>query len=498
MSEATGRAPTVAVSRRRALGAIGAGLAGAALGGGGAAARAASAPLGFHNAPAGGIGPAPMRLLNGAAPAGLEGALYRNGPGHFVRGGKTLGHWFDGDGLVRAFRIANGEASVAARFVDTPKRKRDESADAFVTGGFGTTGRPGAGLANPDDANAANTSLLAVGDRLWALWEAGGPYGLHPETLSTEGLEILRDDLAHMPFSAHPKVEPDGRIWNFGLDFGAARVIVWRLASNGAVEAAEVVDLPQAAYIHDWAMTRTKLILPLAPWIVGSRRPPFVANLDWRPEEGMKILVIDKDDLSKRRTYDAPAGFLFHTADAFEEADGTIRFDACLADAPTLDAEYGAKVMSGRPLARPEPVAAMFALRPDGRGAIEKTPFAGEFPRIDPRLAGSRRARLYAAAEGAKPPQGSYRFSAVMAVNWDKGEREIFDFGPDILVEEHIFVPKPDDAAGGWLVGAGLNLKAEASELYVFDAERIADGPVAAWRAPAPLPLGFHGVWRTG
>jgi carotenoid cleavage dioxygenase-like enzyme len=36
-------------------------------------------------------------------------------------------------------------------------------------------------------------------------------------TLQSEGFVTLRPDFKSMPFSAHPRIEPDGRIWNLGI-----------------------------------------------------------------------------------------------------------------------------------------------------------------------------------------------------------------------------------------------------------------------------------------
>ena len=58
----------------------------------------------------------PMRLVQGRAPAGLSGALYRNGSGRFRRPGGAATHWFDGDGLMRAFRLHDGQARGRSSF----------------------------------------------------------------------------------------------------------------------------------------------------------------------------------------------------------------------------------------------------------------------------------------------------------------------------------------------------------------------------------------------
>ena len=50
----------------------------------------------------------------------------------------------------------------------------------------------------------------------------------------------------------------------------------------------------------------------------------------------------------------------------------------------------------------------------------------------------------------------------------------------------------------GWLIGTTLNLKAGASELHLFDAQKLANGPLASWRASVALPIGFHGAFLRG
>ena len=53
----------------------------------------------------------PLALIEGAIPAELQGTLYRNGPGRLQRGGKRVGHWFDGDGAILAVHFSNESAT---------------------------------------------------------------------------------------------------------------------------------------------------------------------------------------------------------------------------------------------------------------------------------------------------------------------------------------------------------------------------------------------------
>ena len=177
-----------------------------------------------------------LRLVHGRAPEGLTGTLFRNGPGKFRRPGGSATHWFDGDGLMRAFRVNEGQVTLDARFADTPKRRWETKIGAVVTPGFGTAGDARARIGSNDDANAANTAVMVAGDEVWALWEGGSPMAMDASDLSTKRFVTLRDDLKGMPFQAHPRYDPDGTIWNIGLDGGKA--IVWRLNADRSLRAA--------------------------------------------------------------------------------------------------------------------------------------------------------------------------------------------------------------------------------------------------------------------
>jgi carotenoid cleavage dioxygenase-like enzyme len=437
------------------------------------------------------IPPTPMRLMSGACPQGLAGSLYRNGPGKFRWPGGSANHWFDGDGLMRAFRIRGGEASLAARFVDTQKRRADEAAHAAATGGFGTAPGPRAATGTADAANAANIAVLPFGADLWALWEGGSPTVVGAADLSTRGLKTLRTDLAHAPFLAHPRAEPGGDIWNLGLM--GDKAIVWRLASDGTLVSADTIDLPCASYVHDFTATRRHLVVILQPLILDHAAPAFIDGFEWRPNEPTRILVIDKADLDDRRLYDLPAFFAFHHGAAWSEADGTIRFDTCARPDPSFATRGGREVLKGDWTPTPPPTLALISLSPDGGARMERTEVVAEFPRTDPGVAGWPRAfTIHATGDGGGP-----LFHGLAVHDWTSGGSDTFDFGGEQLVEEAVFVARPE-ARGeldGWLLAPSVNLTAKATELHVFDAGRVGAGPLCTWRAEFALPVSLHGAF---
>ena len=434
-----------------------------------------------------------MTRIQGRGPVSLSGTLFRNGPAKFHRPGGSATHWFDGDGLMRAFRLNDGAATLEARFADTPKRRWESEIDAVVTPGFGTAGDARARVGSNDDANAANTSVMAVGDRVWALWEGGSPLAMDAATLATQGFVTLRPDLKGMPFQAHPRVAPDGTIWNVGTMGDQA--IVWALRPDGTLIDGRMLKLPRASYMHDFTATERHLIFVLQPWVFEGHAMPISAALAWRPELGTLVAVVNKDDLSTR-TWVLPTFSHFHLADAWEEADGTIRFDLPAGEDMSFGIEGARVLVQGRGVVPGAPSRlSTVTLRPDGRADFHKTDVTAEFVVSDPRRRGLRRdLTVHVTGErGDRPlPTG------VAVRDWSRGTSEVFDFGEHQVVEEALFVPKPGRTAerDAWLIAPTINLAAGRTELHVLDAARVADGPVVSWRADVALPAGFHGTWK--
>ena len=426
-----------------------------------------------------------LTLLSGRLPQGLDGALYRVGPAQFERAGERLGHWFDGDGMVQRFAIGGGRVRHRGRFVATDKRRMEAAAGRFLYSGYGFAPRQPTPFVRLDEINAANTNMLSVGSEVWALWEGGSPWRLQPESLVTLGRQPFSGPADGAPFSAHPKRAHNGEIWNFGAL--GSRCVIWRLAPNGELIGATPVELPAASLMHDFAITSRHIVLLLPPLLLdGGPARTLVDRYTWRPDEPLRILVLEKDDLTRRRVYELPAKFLFHLGNAWEDNDGTIRLDAFLhADASfatrtARDLPQG--IYPGAPDARPT----MISLYPDGRAQADAMDGAGEFPRIDPRRVGERHRYTY-----------SVTGSGLARWDWRSGRSESFVYGGHYWAEEPVFVPRRAEGseADGWLVATALNSQTAKTELAVFDARGVGDGPIALLSCPYALPLGFHGTF---
>lgn len=427
-----------------------------------------------------------LRRLSGRLPQDLEGVFYRIGPAQFERAGERLGHWFDGDGMVQRYAIGGGRIRHHGRFVETDKRRAEQQAGRFLYFGYGFAPKNPAPLRWPDDLNAANTNILSVGDEIWALWEGGSPWRLKSEDLATIGRKAFSDQADGLPFSAHPKQGPDGDVWNFGA-FGG-RCVIWRLSKTGALLTATMIDLPAASLMHDFSVTQSKIVLVLPPMLARAEGggPALVDRYSWRPEEPLRVLVLDKDDLNTRRLYELPPRFLFHIGNAWEDGSGVIRLDAFLFDDAQFATEGTRDLPQGRYVEPPNAHPTLITLRPDGRAEMSALDGAGEFPRVDPRRIGSQHRYTY----------GVVGFG-VAQWDWRSGRQASHIYSPNHWSEEPVFVPKPGRTreADGWVIATALNTKDKRTELNIFDARRIEDGPIAQFACPYATPLGFHGAF---
>ena len=329
---------------------------------------------------------------------------------------------------------------------------------------------------------------MVAGGQLFALWEGGSATMLDAATLATQGPKTFRRDLKQMAFSAHPRVDRDGTVWNFGGN--GENTFIWKLNPNGSLAKAEMIKLDRKSYFHDFTTTARHLIFVLQPWVQEEFKFPLSTGMVWRPELGTQVLVIDKDDFSERRVFELPAFSFFHLADGWEEKDGTIRFDGCLEADPTFGQKSASALIRGEHIKAPTPMLTQIVLHINGKAEMQATRIAAEFPSSDRRKAGQKR-RFTTHVTGYRSTPFPH---AIAMYDWQKGRDDKHDFGEHQLVEEFLFVANGAGEHDGWLIGTTLNLKAQKTELHLLNAARLKDGPVATWQASLALPLGFHGT----
>lgn len=442
------------------------------------------------------LGPSALEV-EGRLPEGLAGTLYRNGPAWTERAGFRYEHWFDGDGMVHGWKLGDGKLVHQARMVATPKFTREQKAGRFLVPAAGTTVPDTQPIRNNDDVNAANTSVLTINGRLFALCEAGSAFELDPDQLTTMGPVTWRPDLASVPFSAHPLVDRDGSVWNFGNIslMGGSGLFVWHVGADGKLISGDVLEAPARGYLHSFAMTDRHLVFVLIPFRYLEGEGAFFERLRFQPDQALRIAVVPKDAPASARWFEADFAAIYHFGDAFERNGRIVmravqHLDIEEARSPMRPAMNGrAQAHGGEGLLRE----LHLDLR-SGKAHWHDSGIAGiEFPLFDPRSRGDRGARIFAPAfEGV---HSAPYFNAVAAFDVERGRRQVHRYGEAILAEEHVFVPRPgrSRAGEGWLVGTLLDSARGRSGIAVLDAQRVEEGPLAQAWLPHTVPLGFHG-----
>ncbi len=437
--------------------------------------------------------------VRGRLPAGLAGTLYRNGPGLLERAGLRYRHWFDGDGLVQAWRFGPQGVSHQARFVQTRKFQAEQAAGRFLLPAFGTAVPAQLPVRGPDDLNTANTSVVVQGGRLYALWEGGSATELDPQTLKTLGPRAWAPELKGMPFSAHPKREPDGTLWNFGTFAG--KLVLYQIGADGQLKRSQLLTLPTAAMVHDFVVSERFIVFLLPPLSLDMAAlrdgASMVSAMRWDAGQAMRLVIIDKASLQIQRQLELPPALVFHFGNASDDGR-VLRLDYVESDideflSGRFNAALGGEQALHGGVSRPQ------FLKVDltsGRVSASSRAESVEFPQVDPRVVGrAYRYVYYPTQQGVGQRWG---FNALQRLDLRRHEVDRFAFDAHTVVEEHVLVPRPGSRreGEGWLVGTGFDARRQRSFCTVFDAEAIAAGPLARIELPYWVPFGFHSQFQ--
>jgi all-trans-8'-apo-beta-carotenal 15,15'-oxygenase len=446
-------------------------------------------------------------VIEGKLPIDLRGRFYRNGPSNFERGNERYQHWFDGDGMVQQFSFDGKRVSHRGRFVQTAKYQSEKAAGEFLVPAFGTGIRAKNRITGPDSMNTANTNAIEHAGRVFAMWEGGSAFELDRDTLETKGAVTWKSGWEQMPFSAHPKLDPQGNLWNIGSAGNA--IFVYHIDATGKLANTQVAKLPidrktHGGMNHDMAVTERFIIVPIPPvtlhfdQLALGKTSSDVAKI--HKSAPLKIWVTPKDDVSKAQMFELPHEMVFHLGNAYERtgASGTeivmqyvgSRDDNFLAGA-AVAIMRGAHEASGESQMRT--VTLNLTTGKASLTSFDNTP--EEFPRVDPRFIGKIAKHVVTPTSWSTRKNAEHGFHALQVRNVDTGKTTRFDYSDDFTVEEHIVVAKPGSARelDGWIVGTAFSAKQQKTCVSVFNAQNIADGPVARAWLPYWLPLGFHG-----
>lgn len=452
--------------------------------------------------------------IEGEIPHGLQGTLFRNGPGLLDIGGVPIRHPFDGDGYVTAFTFTGDHrAHFRSRFVKTQGYVEEQAAGKMIYRGVFGTQPPGGWLKNIFDLrlkNIANTNITYWGDRLLALWEAANPHRLDPTTLDTIGLDDLDGILDEkQPLSAHPHIDPacamdGGRpcYVTFSIKTGVSSVItLLELSPDGQLLRRHSHTIPGFAFIHDFAITPHYAIFlqnnvsfnPL-PYLFGLRGAGECVR--FHPEKPAQVVLIPRQNPDQGViSIPVTAGFIFHHANAYEQ-DGKVILDSiCYQSLPQVQPDMDFRQVNWEQL---DPGQLWrFTIDPRAK-TVENTLKISrccEFPVVHPDHVG--RPYRYAYLGAAHNPTGNAPLQAIAKFDTHTGAETLYSFAPKGFSGEPIFVPRPQAQSedDGWLLCLIYNAALHKSQFVILDAQDLTKPALATLTLRHHIPYPLHGNW---
>jgi carotenoid cleavage dioxygenase len=106
----------------------------------------------------------------------------------------------------------------------------------------------------------------------------------------------------------------------------------------------------------------------------------------------------------------------------------------------------------------------------------------------------------YRWAYSAVSKPGWFLFTGLVKHDMDTLESEAVDFGPERYGSEPGFAPRVGATAedDGYLITYVTDMIEDRSECVIYDARKLADGPVARIILPARISSGTHATWEQG
>lgn len=450
----------------------------------------------------------PLRAIAGKIPPGLRGSLYRNGPAQLTRGNTRVGHWFDGDGAVLAVHFTGKETTATYRYVLTSGYQSEEKANKFLFGGYGMMA-PGPiwERFRKGVKNVANTSVLALPDKLLALWEGGHPHALDLKTLETFGLDDLGTLENNWPFSAHPKRDPKtGEIYNFGLTPGKiSQLHIYRSSRTGKILQHTTFPIEGIPMVHDFVMAGRYLIFLIPP--VRMQLLPalfqlksFSDALAWRKELGTQILVIDRATLEIVSRGEAEPWYQWHFGNGYEDPSGDVMLDLVRYEDFQTN-QYLKEVATGHTETAAKGTLWQLRLAPTTGKLIHAEKVVDlqcEFPTIDSRKVGQEARFTYISIHRKGVDARRELFGEIARYDHHTGILTETDLGEHRYPSEPIYVPDADRPGQGWAICVVYDANEHQSEVWIFDAERLDAPPTCRLALPSVVPFGFHGTWQPG
>ncbi len=439
----------------------------------------------------------------GEIPEALSGAFLRNGSNQQYEPRGPY-HLFDGDGMIHAVYLENGQAGYRNRWILSKGLEYERKVGHAIWGGMRDVFPPDEqALAEVGRAkNVANIHLVEHAGHLLALWEAGKPTEVTAQ-LETVGEYSFGGKLKG-GFCAHPHFdERTGEMFGFAYRPIPPFLMYYVVDKHGQLKVSEEIPVEKPVMMHDFAISENYAVFFYAPavWDVIKAIQEGGPAMTWQPERGCQIGLMPRYGKgSEIRWFEADVGWCFHFANAFERGNEVI-LDAVRTD--RVDDDVNAADDGGYTVGS---LLTRFTvnLETGGRATTQQfmTERHCEFPRVARHIEGQHHRYAYMlGTDNATDLVAFDSFNHVCRFDYETGESNVFkvdDLGGDATEFSYAPNPESDREEDGWLMGYVYRKATHSSELVILSAGDPSAGPVARVLLPQRVPEGFHGSWIPG
>lgn len=454
-----------------------------------------------------------LEVVAGQIPADLDGVYLRNTENPLHPAVRNY-HPFDGDAMIHVVGFRDGTAFYRNRFVRTDGLLAEAEAGGAQWAGLAerpeSSPRPDGWGARGRMKDASSTDVVMHrGTALTSFYQCGDLYRVDPLNAGTLGKARWGGAFpAEWGVSAHPKADDrTGELLFFNYGKGAPYMHYGVVSADDELVHVVDVPLPGPRLPHDMAFTDDYVILNDLPlfWDPDALARGLHAPR-WHRDVPARFAVLPRrGSTADIRWFEAESTYVLHFTNAYQDGDEIV-LDGFFQDDPEpADTGIGnrwQRAFRFLALDRMQARLHRWRLNLATGGVTEErlTDSISEFGMINSGVAG----RPYRYTWAALGEPSWFLFNGLVRHDLHTGNEERYHYAPGVFGSETAMAPRRGSRPGtsgeddGYLVTLTTDMNADASFCLVFDAARVADGPVCTLRLPERISSGTHSTWAPG